>query len=988
LNTFNVTFLNIKLMPIPMINDIQKEYNNEELFKTLCNPVKKWFKGKYKSFCKTQRMGLMNIQSRRNTLISAPTGSGKTMTAFLSILNELIDSAMKGNLKNKIYCVYCSPLKALNRDIHFNLSEPLREIEEIVKNDYGIDFLNIRVLVRSGDTTAREKAKMLKEPPHILITTPESLAIVLSSIKFKEHLTDVDWLIIDEIHSLAENKRGVHMSLSVERLERLCGHMTRIGLSATISPLEDIGRFLVGYEYVSTDKGDNHKMIERSCDIVDVKFIKEMDLKVVSPVDNIIDIGFQEMQSRTYRLLHKYIQEHRTTIIFTNTRSGTERVVDTLKDLYPKHYSEDNMGAHHGSLSKEYRESLEGRLREGKMKCVVSSTSLELGIDIGFVDLVILLGSPKSVARALQRTGRAGHQIKSVSKGRIIVTDRDDMVECSVLLKCALEHKIDRIHIPQNCLDVLSQHIVGIAVDQKISIDDLYGLVRSSYSFRNLDYNDFMEVLKFLAGEYVSLQDRHVYAKIWLNEKERMIGRRGRMSRVIYMTNIGTIPEQTGIIVKIAHQPIGTIEEDFLEKLKPGDIFVLGGSTYEFRYAKGQVAYVNVTVGRPPTVPSWYSEMLPLSYDLACEIGKFRRLMSGRFCEAQSQAEIKEFINEYLYVDERAVNAIFKYFKEQFDYRTIPSDKRIIIEHYSDEKGRYVVFHSMFGRRVNDVLARAVAFAVSRRFHRDVDMGINDNGFYIRADTKIDIMAAFRMLDSKELRVVVENAVDKTETLKRRFRHCASRALMILRSYKGHTKWVGRRQVDSMILLSAVRRISNNFVILKEARREVLEDLMDIKNAATVIKGIEDGVIKIEDIFTNVPSPFAFNLLIQGYTDILKMEDRHDFLKRMHRMVLAKIFLEKSKSSKEQPEFDYETYFEENENEDGTEYLIEKFNKTARKVGLDAMNVHEGRRFLSGERQGFKEEFIIWLKGLIDGNVPEIWDEEVIHYFRKHAGEL
>ncbi|MCF7861438.1 ATP-dependent helicase [Candidatus Woesearchaeota archaeon] len=980
-----------------MITYIDKEWTDKELNKILCDPVEKWFKNKYGKFCKTQRRGLMNIQSRKNTLISAPTGSGKTMTAFLSILNELTDNAMKGNLKDKIYCVYSSPLKALNRDIQFNLTEPLKEIEEIVREDYGIDKLGIRVLVRSGDTTAKEKAQMLKEPPHILITTPESLAIVLSSIKFKEHLTDVDWLIIDEIHSLAENKRGVHMSLSVERLERLCGHMTRIGLSATISPLMEIGRYLAGYKSVDNGRASGNistSMEERDCDIVDVKFIKEMDLKVVSPVDNIINVKFNVIQSKTFELLHKYIQDHRTTIIFTNTRSGTERVVDSLKDLYPKDYSEENIGAHHGSLSKEYRETLEGRLREGKMKCVVSSTSLELGIDIGFVDLVILLGSPKSVARALQRTGRSGHQIKSVSKGRIIVTDRDDLVECSVLLKCAMEHKIDRIHIPRNCLDVLTQHIVGIAVDQKISIDDLYGLIRSSYCFRNLEYNDFMEVLRFLAGEYVSLEERHIYAKIWLDEEERMIGRRGRMSRVIYMTNIGTIPEQTGIIVKIANQPIGTIEEDFLEKLKPGDIFVLGGSTYEFRYAKGQVAYVNTTVGRPPTVPSWYSEMLPLSYDLACEIGKFRRLMSGRFCQDHNPSEIKKFINEYLYVDERAVNAIYQYFREQFDYRTIPSDRRIIIEHYTDDKGRYVIFHSMFGRRVNDVLSRAVAFAVSRRFHRDVDMGINDNGFYIRADSKADILSAFRMLRSDELRKVVENAVDKTETLKRRFRHCASRALMILRSYKGHTKWVGRRQVDSMILLSAVRRISQDFVILKEARREVLEDLMDVNNAINVLKGIEDDVIKVEEIFTNVPSPFAFNLLIQGNTDILKMEDKHDFLKRMHRMVLAKIYLEKSKESSHgkidsnHDTFDYDEYFDNELDDIGSEYLIEKFSVTARKVGLDAMNVHEGRRFLSGERDGFKDGFINWLKGLIDGDAPEIWDEDVIKYFKDHAGEL
>jgi len=820
----------------------------------------------------------MEIHSRNNILVSAPTGATKTLTGFLSILNELVDSSVKGILEDRIYCVYVSPLKALNNDISRNLKEPLAEIEKIAGKELGI-----RVAVRTGDTETKERTKMLKNPPHILITTPESLAILLSSPKFIEHLKHVDWFIQDEVHALAENKRGVHLSLSMERLGALSPHMTRIGLSATISPLKNVAEFLVGYE---NDK-------PRACKIIDVQFIKEMDLKVLSPVKDLIGVEHGLMHHSMYVLMDKLIQDHKTTLIFTNTRSATERVVHHLKEKFPKNYTE-NIGAHHGSLSKRLRLDIENRLREGKLKVVVCSTSLELGIDIGYIDLVICLGSPKSVARALQRIGRSGHRLHEKTKGRIIVLDRDDLVECAVLLKDAIERKIDKIHIPTNCLDVLAQQIDGIAIQEKIHIEDLFKLVKGSYCYRNLSRQDFMDVIDYLAGKYISLEDRNVYAKIWYDETTGMIGRRGRLGRVIYMTNIGTIPEEVRVAVKIGDQTVGYIEEAFLERMRPGDIFTLGGNVYEFKFSRGMVAQVRASVNRPPTIPSWFSEMLPLSYDLALDIGKFRKLLGQKFCYTKSKEDILKFINEYLYVDANAAQSIYNYFYEQYNYASIPSNTRIIAEHYTDEQGfRYVVFHSLFGRRVNDCLSRAVAFAIGRTQHKDVEIGISDNGFYICTTRKIDVMKAFKMLKSKDLMKVMEMAIDKTEVLKRRFRHCATRALMILRTYKGRTKRVGRQQVSSMILLSAVRRISQHFSILKEARREVLEDLMDIENASNVIKGIEEKKIKVEETHVSLPSPFALNLITQGHTDIMKIEDKVEFLKRMHNNILAKISVKK-----------------------------------------------------------------------------------------------
>ena len=542
-------------------------------------------------------------------------------------------------------------------------------------------------------------------------------------------------------------------------------------------------------------------------------------------------------------------------------------------------------------MSKALRHSIENRLRKGELKVIVSSTSLELGIDIGYIDLVICLGSPKSVARFLQRAGRSGHKLHDTVKARIIVLDRDDLVECAVLLKSAIEKKIDKIYIPKNCLDVLAQQIHGMSLEQIWNINNLFKLIKQSYCYHDLEHKHFIEVVEYLSGKYASLEDRNIYAKIWYDEETGELGRKGKMSRVIYMTNIGTIPEESHVIVKVGEQVIGTIDESFLERLRKNDVFVLGGEKYEFSHAKGMVAYVNASVYRPPTIPSWFSEMLPLSFDLALEIGRFRKLMNEMFCANKNKNEIMDFINSFLYVDKNAAESIYDYFYEQFNYAEIPSHSRIIVEHYNDDKGKrkYYIFHTLYGRRVNDCLSRAIAFAIARTQHRDVDIGINDNGFYVGSDKNVNVLQALTLIKSKELRKVMDMAIEHTEILRRRFRHCAARAMMILRSYKGHEKRVGRQQVSSMILLSAVKRINPDFCILKEARREVLEDLMDIENATKVIEGVEQKKILVKEIKANLPSPFAFNLILQGFTDIMKVEDKVEFLRRMHQQVMAKI---------------------------------------------------------------------------------------------------
>ena len=865
-----------------MIKKQTKSYSKKEIYKKLHPYVKEWFENSFDDFTPAQKQAIPEIHKGNNILVSSPTGSGKTLTAFLSVINELTALADKGELEDKVYCIYISPLKALDNDIERNLEQPLKEIEKIAEKPLGI-----RKAVRTGDTTQYQRTKMLKHPPHILITTPETLSILLVAPKFREKLSHVKYVIVDEIHSLAENKRGVHLSLSLERLQHLIGGFTRIGLSATVSPLEEVAKFLVGYEYG----------VERDCILVDINYLKELDIEVISPVDDIVIADDEDTRMATYALIDDLVMEHKTTLIFTNTRSATERYVYNLKKLYGEHFNSNNIMAHHSSLSKESRLETEEKLKKGELKAVVSSTSLELGIDIGYIDLVILINSPKSVSRALQRIGRSGHRLHEKSKGRIIVTDRDELVECSVLLKNAKEGKIDNIKIPKDCLDVLSQHIYGMGIENPWDIDYAYDVIRKSYCYNDLERDDYEDVLSYLAGEYVELEERYVYAKIWIDYKENTFGKRGKLARMLYSTNIGTIPDHSAVIVKCDGEPIGKVEEDFMEKLKKGDSFVLGGRTYKFNYGKGMTINVSPASG-PPTIPSWYSEQLPLAFDLAVDIQRFRYILESKFQYGRSKEEIMEFLHEYLYVDEFAANSIYEYFNEQFLYAQIPHKQKLLVEYYTGFGGRkFVVFHSLFGRKTNDAIARAVAYVASDRNKRNITISITDNGFYLSSDGKMGALEALKRLNPNNFENILIRSLDKTETLASRFRHCAGRSLMTLRRYKGHEKSVGRQQVRGKILLKYIQEMDNNFPILKESRREATEDYMDIKNAKRVISWISSGEMEIKTINTIIPSPFAFNLVSQGYLEVLKQNDKSEFTKRMHRAVIEKI--------KEQMEDDY-----------------------------------------------------------------------------------
>lgn len=855
------------------IEFLEGPHTNTEVNGILEPLVREWFFSRFKDFSLTQLYGVKNIYDRKNILVSAPTGGTKTLTAFLGIINYLVGLAVKKELEDKIYCVYNSPLKALSNDIFVNLETPLREISELAEKK-GIEMQKIRVGLRTGDTTASERAKMARKVPHILVTTPESLAIVLTTPKFVENLRALEFIIVDEIHAMA-NKRGVYMSLTLERLEEVSLiPPVRIGLSATIAPIEEIARFLVGSD--------------RDCLIAKVPLIKKIDIGLISPSEDLIEVDGIENQKKLYHILDELIQSHKTTLIFTNTRNATERIIHYLDLHFPGKYNE-LIGAHHSSMSKQKRFEIEDKLRKGELKVAVTSTSLELGIDIGSIDLVVLLRSPKGVARALQRLGRAGHQLHSNPKGRFIVTDRDDLVECGVLMKNMVEGKIDEVQIPKNCLDVLAQQIYGMAITKIWKAEEMLKVIRRSYCYSDLKKEDFFDVISYLAGEY-ALEHRNVYAKIWYDSSTGEIGKKGKIARIIYMTNVGTIPEEGFIEVVISTpaerrgQSVGKIDEGFLERMKKGDVFVLGGHKYQFVNSKGMKAYVRADVSRNPTIPSWFSEMLPLSFDVAVDIAKFRGFVKERIGKKK---ECIDFIKEYLHCDSLEAGQMYDYFYEQARFSEIPDFKTIVVEKFKQDK-EFLLFHTMFGRRVNDALSRAYGYAAARVKTRDVELGINDNGFFISGES-LDEKKILEFVKKKDLEKILKEAVERTDILQRRFRHAASRSLMILRSYKGRTKSVGKQQMHSHFLLSAVKKLSNEFPILREARREVFEDLMDIANTEKVMDWIENGKIKFKVVRTPLVSPFGLNLILQSHSDLIKMEDKANFLKRMHKLHLGVI---------------------------------------------------------------------------------------------------
>ncbi|RQG96485.1 ATP-dependent helicase [Natrarchaeobius chitinivorans] len=874
-------------------------------------------------FTPPQRGAIPKISEGTNTLIAAPTGSGKTQASFCSIIDELYrrDRESADGLENSVYCLYVSPLKSLANDIHRNLEVPLEGIERIVE-ERGGSMGEIRHAIRHGDTPSSERQKMLEETPHILNTTPETLAILLNSPKFREKLRTVEYVIVDEIHSLAEGKRGTHLSVSLERLESMVTHdITRIGCSATIEPLSRVAEFLVGCErsHDSTGAGESGSQSReqtgseasfepREYDVVDARFAREFDLCLECPTDDLVNTPREVVQDRFYRMLHEHVQGHTNTIVFTNTRSGAERVLHNLRERFDA-YDEENSGCHHGSLSKDVRKGIERRLKEGELDVVTSSTSLELGIDMPHVDLVVQVGSPKSVAALLQRVGRAGHRVGQTVTGRVIALDRDELLECAVMLRKAEEGFVDSVSIPENAQDVAAQHVYGMAIAEVRPEAELKATLRRAYPYRNYSEEEYESLIRYLTAEYGGMEEKNVYAKIWRDENdppdgehhyeafpvgETLIGKRGRLARMIYMTNIGTIPDSftCDVHTRASDEWVGQLDEEYLDTLEKGDVFVLGGDHFEYRYRRGSKVYADRT-SASPTVPSWYSERLPLSYDLAREILAFQGELLEHY-EAGGPPRVRAWLREFP-LDDDSVRAISRLFEYQLRYagpESVSTTDRLAIEVQRDREEyerRYYV-HSTYGRRVNDGLSRLLAYRCAQEATANVQVAVADNGFVLSMplNRKVDLEGILADLEADQVRADVRASLAGTDLLKRYFRINATRSLMILKRYKGYEKSASEQQVSSEMLLGFAEELSE-FAVIEETYRELLDDKLNVPEIEEIVEAIDDGEIDLERRLLDSPTPRAFGLATLSASDVVLAEDESAALQAFHERVLEEI---------------------------------------------------------------------------------------------------
>ncbi|MFU8868075.1 ATP-dependent helicase [Natronococcus sp.] len=869
-------------------------------------------------FTPPQEGAIPKIDAGTNTLVCAPTGSGKTLASFCAIINELYrrNREVDDGLENSVYCLYISPLKSLANDIHRNLEVPLEGIESIAEDRAahgaaegqsgetprsGEGIGEIRHAIRHGDTASHERQKMLEETPHILNTTPETLAILLNSPKFREKLRTVEYVIVDEIHSLAGGKRGTHLSVSLERLEALIeGELTRIGCSATIEPLSQVAEFLVGQDEPGGDS--------RPYEIVDARFARKFDIELESPTDDLIHTPREVVQDRFYETLHEHVQNHTNTLVFTNTRSGAERVLHNLRERFDA-YDEENSGCHHGSLSKEARQDVEGRLKSGDLEVVTSSTSLELGIDMPHVDLVVQVGSPKSVAALLQRVGRAGHRVGQTVTGRVIALDRDELLECAVMLKKAEDGFVDSVSIPRNAQDVAAQQVYGMAIAEIRPESEVRGILRRAYPYREYGDEEWKSLCRYLTAEYAGLEEKNVYAKIWRDENdppggehhheafpvgEPLIGKRGRLARVIYMTNIGTIPDSftCDVHTRASDEWVGQLDENYLDTLEKGDVFVLGGNHFEYRYRRGSKVYVDHTSARP-TVPSWYSERLPLSYDLGCEILAFQRQLLEHYAEG-GPSRVRGWLRGFP-LDDDSVRAIARLFDHQVRYagvESVSTDERLAIEVERDrnEYERHYYVHSNYGRKVNDGLSRLLAYHCAQEATANVKVAVADNGFALSMplNRKIDLEGILEGLEPAEVRSDLRAALSGTDLLQRYFRINATRALMILKRYKGYEKSASEQQVSSEMLLGFAQDLEE-FAVIEETYREILEDKLDVAEIEGIVAAIDSGELAVERQLLDSPTPRAFGLATLSASDVVLAEDESAALQAFHEHVLEEI---------------------------------------------------------------------------------------------------
>ncbi len=827
--------------------------------------VRDWFATTLGEPSAPQRQGWPAIASGADTLILAPTGTGKTLAAFLWELNALIVEGAREPLANAVHLLYVSPLKALNNDVHRNLERPLAELKERF-HAAGEHFPEIRVAVRTGDTTSSARARMLRRTPHILITTPESLHILLTTVRGRSIFSALRAVIVDEIHAVAGSKRGAHLALTLERLARVAPDAPqRIGLSATQRPLDEIARFLGG---CNTPAAENSAPSFRPVQVVDCGLVKQMETELVSPVEDLAHVD-GTIWNAVAPLVLARIRGARTTLVFVNNRGQAERMAARVNQLA----DEEIALPYHGSLSRERRFLLEERLKAGELRAVITTSSLELGIDVGSVDLVLQLQSPKRVAAALQRVGRAGHTLDAVSHGVFIPTFRDDALEQMAILGAMRSGDVEPTRVVQNPLDVLAQIIVAmVASDEpEWTAREMYDFVRRAYPYHALTRAAFDETLSMLAGKYPADVAAELDARVHWDRVSDIVSP-ARSSRMVAIISGGTIPDRGLYAVSLPDRTrLGELDEEFVHESRVGDAFQLGSSTWRINSIEHDRVVVTPAPGAPARMPFWHGEFMARSNHLSGRIGELRRRLDA----ARTADDLAAIERDY-HADSAATRSLVEYVQTQRKITGIvPTERALVLEHFRDETGGVrMVLHAPFGGRVNAPWGMALARRMQQRLRVEVQVQTTDDGIMLRlpdlgAPPPVDVM---RSLAAEEAERLVLEEVGTSSLFGARFRMNAARALLLPRGSPQRRMPLWLQRLKAADLLQAVREFPS-FPIVVETYRDILQDVFDMAGLRDVLQRIASGEVNVRVVRTEIPSPFAASLQFGFVIDWMYADD-------------------------------------------------------------------------------------------------------------------